>query len=49
LAYARVNLTGANGHDVSVLKAIIEGSFSQEEISNAQESVMEVMKDYAAC
>ena len=35
LAYAWVNLAGANSYDVSDLKEIIEGSLSQEEISKA--------------
>ena len=46
LAYAWVNLAGANGYDVSDLKAINEGSLSQEEISKAQEPAMKVMKYY---
>jgi hypothetical protein len=35
LAYAWVNLAGANSYDVSDLKEIIEASLSQEEISKA--------------
>ena len=46
LSYVWFNLAGANGYDVSDLKAINEGSLSQEEISKAQETAMEVMRDY---
>jgi hypothetical protein len=35
LAYAWVNLAGANSDDVFDLKEIIEASLSQEEISKA--------------
>ena len=45
LAYMRINLASANGHDVSDAKEILAREMSQADISKAQELTRQYIKD----